>query len=164
MAAPTSKTACASQSGTFDTPLSGHVHQPPRAVYEGAKVAPTLHSFVRKTLEARKVQAEDIETFLKEKKTLQRYDSAFRLLWALCFFRGEKPAQATIQEVPGHILYLNTFSQAHARNAYSGLLIIPGWDQLQYSCAVQEALEHVRSEVSHRLGGGDCVEETVRKN
>ena len=131
--APTSKTARAWHPSSFNTPLPRKVPKLPGGIHASAKMAPSLHSVVRKALEAKQVQTEDIDTFLSQQKTLARYDSAFRLLCALCVSRGVSPDSANLHQVAGQLLELNKISSSEARNAYSALLMIPGWEQIRFS-------------------------------
>ena len=39
----------------------------------------------------------------------------------------------TLEQMAGNIVFLNQFSPAQARNAYSALLLLPGWGQLRFS-------------------------------
>ena len=135
MVAPVSKTAFPPHSSFFNSPLSRNVQKLPREIYEGAKMAPSLHCAIRKALEGKQVSSEDIDSFLKQNKTWLRYDSAFKLLCSTCKHRGVNPEIATLQQMASQILFLNKFSPAQARNAYSGMLLIPGWDQLRF-CAM----------------------------
>jgi hypothetical protein len=95
-------------------------------------MAPSLHSVIRKTLEAKQISAEDIDSYLKDLKSIQRYDSAFKTLWAICFEKRLPLDTITIYQLASQILYLNQFSPSQARNAYSAMLLIPGWDQLRF--------------------------------
>ena len=96
-------------------------------------MAPPLHSIIRKALEAKQVQTEDIETFLKSNKSWSRYESAFKILWGICVFRKMVLEHMTLEQMAGNIVFLNKFSPAQARNAYSALLLLPGWGQLRFS-------------------------------
>ena len=132
MVAPTSKTAVPPNTEFFDKPLLGNVQKLPGAINATSKVAPPLHSVIRKTLEAKQIKAEDIDNFLKENKSISRYDTAFRLLWAVCFERNITMDTMSIYQMASQILYLHKFSPSQARNAYSAMLLIPGWDQLKF--------------------------------
>jgi hypothetical protein len=132
MVAPTSKNAVPPNSSFSHTPLPGHVSKLPRGVHEGAKMAPPLHCIIRKTLEAKQVCSEDIDTFLSTTKTWERYDSAFKILWGVCVHGNMRLETRTLQQMAGNILFLNKYSPAQARNAYSALLLLPGWEQLRF--------------------------------
>ena len=126
MVAPTSKTAVPPGTSFSDPPIPWYVSKLPGGVCEGAKMAPPLHSIIRKALDAKQVQNEDIDTFLKGQKNWSRYDSAFKLLWGICVFRKMVLEHMTLEQMAGNIVFLNQFSQAQARNAYSALLLLPG--------------------------------------
>ena len=57
----------------------------PPKVYASAAMAPSLHFVIRNVLEEQKVQAANIEDFLA-KKSIERYDGAFKLLWGAYAF------------------------------------------------------------------------------
>ena len=95
-------------------------------------MAPPLRCIIRKTLEAKQVCSEDIDTFLSANKTWERYDSAFKILWGVCVYRKMQLETMTLQQMAGNILFLNKYSPAQARTAYSALLLLPGWDQLRF--------------------------------
>ena len=76
--------------------------------------------------------SEDIDTFLSTTKTWERYDSAFKILWGVCVHRNMRLETMTLQQMAGNILFLNKYSPAQARNAYSALLLLPGWEQLRF--------------------------------
>ena len=77
------------------------------------------------------------QTSFEHNTTWQRYESAFKLLWGLCVHRKMTFAQMTLEQMAGNILYLNKFSVAQARNAYSALLTLPGWEQLRFCHLLQ---------------------------
>ena len=95
-------------------------------------MAPSLHCIIRKALEAKQVCAEDIDTFLSTNINWARYDSAFKILWGVCVHRNMTLENMTLQQMAGNILFLNKYSPAQARNAYSALLLLPGWEQLRF--------------------------------
>ena len=133
MVAPTSKTAVPPGTCFSDPPIPWNVSKLPGGVHESAKMAPPLHSVIKKILEIQKVQNEDIDNFLKSNKSWTRYDSAFKLLWGICAARKMTLENMTLQQMAGNILFLNKYSPSKARNAYSALLFLPGWDQLRFS-------------------------------
>ena len=48
------------------------------------------------------------------------------------FERNITMDQLSMYQLASQILYLKKFSPCQARNAYSAVLLIPGWDQLQF--------------------------------
>jgi len=139
MVAPTSKTANPPHTGDFGPTVSGDVHQLPRAIYECAKMAPNLHTFIRGALQAKQISLEDTNTFLSSHKSLGRYDNAFRLLLGICKHRGINPTTASLPQLASQILYLNKFLPSQAKNAYSACLLLPGLDQLRFSPILGQA-------------------------
>ena len=132
MVAPTSKNAMPPDNSIHHPPIQWDVSKLPGGVHEGTKMAPPLQCIIRKALEAKQVQTEDIDTFLNTNKSWQRYDSAFKLLWGVCIHRKMTLETMTLQQRAGNILFLNKYSPAQARNAYSELLLLPGWEQLRF--------------------------------
>ena len=132
MVAPTSKIAVPPHTSIFNSPLLGNVQKLPGGINATAKVAPSLCSVIRKTLEGKQIKTEDIDTYLKQNKSLGRYDSAFRTLWAICVERNITLDNVSIYHLASQILFLNKYSPSQARNAYNAMLLIPGWDQLRF--------------------------------
>ena len=132
MVAPTSKTAVPPHPSICNTSLSRDVQKLPGGIYATTQVAPSLHSVIRKTLEGKQISPEDIDLYLKEQKSIARYDSAFKLLWAICIEKDLPLEDLSIYQLASQIVYLNKFSPSQARNAYSAMLLIPGWDQLRF--------------------------------
>ena len=85
MVAPTSKTSVPPHSQFFDKSVLGNVQKLPGAINATSKMAPSLHSVIRKALESKQIKAEDIDNYLNTNKSIHLYDTTFRLLWAICF-------------------------------------------------------------------------------
>jgi hypothetical protein len=51
-------------------------------------LAPSLSDIIRQELQRREVSAENISSYLGRIKSLQRYDKAFRCLWAMSAWGG----------------------------------------------------------------------------
>ena len=81
MVAPINKTATAQGPSDKNTPPPGDVSELLGRAHAWAKVALSLHSIIKEVFQAKQVASEDVDTFLKGKKSLARYDSAFKLLW-----------------------------------------------------------------------------------
>ena len=133
MVAPTSKTArpwypnfANPSSASVVSELLGRAHAK-------AKVAPDLSTFIRRVLESQKVQTEAINLFLGQHKSLDRYNNAFKLLWGLATENKVDILTCPISQLAAQIIALHALSPAQARNAYSGLILIPGFDQLRFS-------------------------------
>ena len=119
------------------TPLQGNVSELARQLHASAQMAPRLHFIIRKVVEGRQVEASVIETYLEGCRSLERYDRAFKMLWALASQKGTDFSTCSILEVSALVLELSKVSLAQARNAYSGLLLIPGLDQLRFAPLLQ---------------------------
>ena len=112
------------------------VFELPRGIHAQAKMAPSLHSVVRGLLERDEVPPAVATAHLRRLSALPRYDSAFRLLWAL-LQEGGLPPQASLGQVAAAIVQLHQVSPSQARNAYSAMLLIPGYSQLKFSSLLQ---------------------------
>ena len=132
MVAPINQTAHAQNTSFSGTSFSGNVSKLPGAVYATSQVAPSLHFVVRKMLEEQQASPEAIQSFLDRSKSLPRYDGAFRTLWGLLKVDGIDPLHASLTQVASAIVRLHSFSKAQARNAYSAMLLVPGFSQLRF--------------------------------
>ncbi len=70
---------------------------------------------------------------MKERRSLQRYDKPFRTIWALCSKIGIDPKSSSFDQIASQFIKLSEFSMSEARNAYSALLLLPGFDQLRFN-------------------------------
>ena len=96
------------------------------------KVDPSLHSVIQQILEGRQISAEGVQAYLQNLKSLDRYDSAFNLLWLKMLEKGDNPLKTTMDKVAEAILLLNNDSASQARNAYAACICIPGFEQLRF--------------------------------
>ena len=95
-------------------------------------MAPALRDVIREVLERKQISAQAISIYLKQCRSLPRYDSAFKVLWALCAKEKISPVSASIEQIASQLVKLSAVSPAQARNAYSAVLLIPGFDQLRF--------------------------------
>ena len=72
-------------------------------------------------------------------KMLPTYDRAFQALWLFCFKEEGKPLSMSIEEVASWILRFSQVQPHTARNAFSGLLHVPGWEYLKFSPCIKQA-------------------------
>ena len=79
------------------------------------------------------MQTKDIDNFIIRHPAIKRYNSSFKLFWGLCKLRGIHPGKATNVALAAQVLALNEISKSHAKNAYAGLVLLPGLDQLRFS-------------------------------
>jgi hypothetical protein len=63
-------------------------------------VAPSLHFAIREALQRKEVPPENIDLYLKEAKNVQRYDSAFRKLWAFSTLGGGSLRACLLRKLP----------------------------------------------------------------
>ena len=135
--APLGKVASSWDPGNGCTTILGNVYKLLRGGNATAKMAPTLHSFVRQILEGKKVPLETINTYLKERASLARYNLAFQVWWALCSQDGVKDATCSIEQAASYIIKMASKSLNEARNAYSALTLVPGLDQIKFCTLLQ---------------------------
>ena len=95
MVAPTNENACKAHPSFFGTPLLGHVQELLGRMHATAKMAPFLPSVIRQGLQFKQVSTEAANTYLKGLKSLQRYENAFKLFWALCKINAIGTVSAT---------------------------------------------------------------------
>ena len=89
-------------------------------------VAPLLSDLLRQILEGKQVQNSSIDDFLNKNPSLRRYQSGFSLLWSILEKEGIHPPEASVEKIADAIIQLFKLSPAQARNAYSGVLLLPG--------------------------------------
>jgi len=118
--------------------ISRNVSELHRAVYEGAKVAPSFLSTFRKILQREQMPLQVQNSLLAKMSSTERYDAAFRKLYALCTINGIHPEEASVMEIAGQIVQLCDLSQADARNAYSACLLLPGLNALRCNVLLQK--------------------------
>ena len=119
-----------SQVGSFPKlPGPGH------ATYE---MAPSLSQIVREALQRKQVSPENITLYLSKIKDWKRYEKSFRKLWAFCLDGGGDPNNLSIEGAAGWLLKLAENSPHEARNAYSALLLVPGWESLKFSALIKK--------------------------
>jgi hypothetical protein len=117
-------------------PLPRDVLELPPGVHASAKMAPSLHSTLRKILEGQQIQASNIASYL-DSISLNRYDSAFRLLWGLLVHKGVSPLTASFADVADSLIQLHRVSPSQARNAYSAVILLPPFQQIKFMSLLQ---------------------------
>ena len=116
-----------------NTPLSWGVQKLLGRTHALSTLAPSLSNCIRKGLQAKQVSLEAQDTYLKGLKSLQRYDSSFKLFYVFCICKNFKAFEATLHEVAGMLLEFHKILPNHSRFVYSSLLLIPGMDQLAFT-------------------------------
>ena len=85
-------------------------------------------------MENKQISPAQIDCYLKEhKNALKRYESAFKALWPFCKHNRALSEQTPLDTVAGYIMMLHKKSPNQARNAYSGLLLVPGMEHLRFN-------------------------------
>ena len=132
MVAPINAPRGSSVSMSESDTIPGNVHQLHGAVYASAKVAPDLCAVIRKLLEEQKIPPPVVGDHLAQLTQLPRYDSAFKLLWGFLKHQGFDPVQCSPLEVAAAIVSIAKVSLSQARNAYSAMLLVPGFSLLKF--------------------------------
>ena len=110
----------------------GDVPKLPRDIHAASKMAPNLYVVLRKMLQSKEVQGEIIENFLEHSPSIKRYDSAFRILWVLLSQKGLDPPKSTLEQIASGLIELHNYSPSQAKNAYSAILMLPGFYHLRF--------------------------------
>ncbi len=139
LVAPTYKNASAWNPSRHNPPLPGDVFGLFWRANGSSQMAPSLHTFARKILEAKQMQPEEIDLFLKSLGGLARYDRAFRKFYIFCKFKNIDLECASIYESAGLLISFNEHNKNEARNTYSALVLLPGWDQLRFSPLIRKS-------------------------
>ena len=95
-------------------------------------MAPTIHSALRTVLQEQQMSPEALDSYMSSLKSLDKYNKPFQMIWALSEDKNIHPIQATITQIVSAIIELENFSTAQARNAYSGLICFPQFQQLKF--------------------------------
>ena len=83
-------------------------------------------------MEDKQISAEAIQSFLEQNKSMGRNDPSFRKLWVLIKSQGVVAQYATLSQVASAIITLHQISPSQAKNAYSGMLLVPGFSALRF--------------------------------
>jgi hypothetical protein len=115
-----------------DSPLQGTIRELLGRKNASPPVGTSLHSLLRQILERRQVQSSTVSDFFARNPSISRYESAFRLLWEVLKLQGVDPPSASLEQVADSIIQIFKISPSQARNAYSAMLLIPGWGNLRF--------------------------------
>ena len=132
MVAPINKAKSSQYPLFFGGSNLGDVHKLSRELNASAKVAPNLPFVLGQILESKEVEGEIVQIFLENNPSLKRYDSSFRLLWAILAKKGLDPPRATLEQVASGLIEIHSFSPSQARNAYSAMLLLPNFYHLRF--------------------------------
>ena len=131
--APFTKVKSSQNTGGPSTTLSRLFHKLPGDPNATNSVAPSLHHLIRSMLEKQQMSAESITLYLEKLPSLVRYQNAFNYFWSLCVNNKVDFQNASLWTIAGELLKMHKQLPHQARNAYSALLLLPGFDQLRFS-------------------------------
>ena len=135
--APINSVAREKDPHNFSAAPMGHVLQLPGGVNAPHQMAPTLSSLIRQGLQRKEIPNENINAYMNKLNTLSRYEKAFQRLWYFCISEGGTPQSMTVDEAASWLVRFTDVDPHGARNAYSGMLLIPGWEALGFSRTLQ---------------------------
>jgi hypothetical protein len=122
MVAPINKTPSSKKPLSSNCTGVGDVPKLPRDIDAASKVAPNLHIVLRKMLQSKEVQGEIIENFLEHSPSIKRYDSAFRVLWAILKNKGIDPPKSTLEQIASGLIELKCGKIWHVLGLYPNAL------------------------------------------
>ena len=117
MVAPTNQTASQGNPCFSNPPLSRDVQEFLGRINASSQMAPDLHNIVREGLQAKQVTIEAANSYLKDLKSLPRYNRAFKLFWAFCTSKNVSATNATLTEVASLLLQFEKVMPTHGRHA-----------------------------------------------
>ena len=96
-------------------------------------MAPSLCSVIRQLLDSQRVSVQVVQYHLGKLTQLSRCDGAFRLLGAILVDQNLDPLECSLHQVVAGLISLHKVSPSQARNAYSAMLLVPGFSQLRFA-------------------------------
>ena len=105
---------------------------------EETKMAPSLHSIIRQRSLARNFTEVQTEHHLKGLGTLNRYQNAFALLFAMAL-RDGLTINSPFYAFAGLLLELHAMSPSQACKAYSVLLLVPRFHDVKHHPLLKHA-------------------------
>ena len=139
LVAPVSKTAHEKFSGGAGETAVGPVSELSGGGNAPHPLAPSLSDVIREGLQRKQVSAENISLYLSKISCLDRYNKGFQALWNFVMERGGDPLSMSLNEVACWILRFAQHQPHQARNAYSGFVLIPGWEQIKFCQEIKMA-------------------------
>ena len=130
--APVNKAEGATHQMSQDSTLQGLIRKLLGPGNAPPQVGPDLHSLLRQILQSRKVQSSTVNDFFARNPSIKRYNTAFKVLWTVLQEQNIAPESASLEQVADAIIQIFQVSPSQARNAYSGVLLIPGFSQLRF--------------------------------
>ena len=98
-------------------PLSRDVQQLLGRINASSQMAPDLHNIIREGLQAKQVSTEAANSYLKDLKSLPRYNRAFKLFWAFCTLKNVSAINAILTEVASLLLQFEKLMPTLGRHA-----------------------------------------------
>ena len=132
LVAPTNKNACEAFPNPPDSTTMGVVHKLPGGKNASYKMAPSLCSALRQIMETKQIPTESIENYLTQVGRNQRYDRAFRTLWAVMKEKQLDPLTASIDQIASILILMDKINTHEARNAFAACLLFPGMEMLRF--------------------------------
>ena len=138
MVAPINLLAREGNPNALHPPTVGPLSKLSRSLHEETKMAPSLHSVIRQRLLARNFTGVQIEHHLKGLGTLNRYQNAFALLFAMALPDG-LTINSLLDAFVGLLLQLHAVSPLQACNTYSALVLVRGFHDPKYHPFLKQA-------------------------
>lgn len=163
MVAPTNKNALQGYTCGNGTTQVGAFSRLPSSTDASYKMAPHLSDIIRQSLEGKQISVENITHHLNSIKSMQRYDKAFKLLWAFMTEHHVDPLTCSVEEVAIILVRMGNISLHDARNAYAACILIPQLDSLRFSKTLQKTkrLWNFHPQISRVLGCPSSFSEIV---
>jgi hypothetical protein len=133
MVAPINQNVQTKDKNVGHPPRGGDVHQLLGRINACSPLAPGLHDCLRFLLEQQQIGDQEILLAIKNMGNVSRYDRAFKKLYVILKEKHGEPLKARIVEVATAILLLSEISMSDARNAYSAVCLLPGFEHVKFS-------------------------------
>jgi hypothetical protein len=101
-------------------------------------MAPDYLDCVPKLLESRQVSADSITSHLSGLKKVTQYDRTFKTFWAFLTEQGSQLPAFPLDEVALQLKKMHFVNQQVAKNAYSAIVAVPGYDSLKFYPLLKE--------------------------
>jgi hypothetical protein len=133
MVAPINQNVKARDKDVNHPPQGGDVQELLGRINASTTLAPGLHHCFRFLLEQQQIGDQEISFALKNLGNVSRYDRAFKKLYVILQEKHGEPLREKIMDVATAILLLSEISVTDARNAYSAVCLLPGFEHVKFS-------------------------------
>ena len=140
MVAPVNQNVQTTNKNAGNSPRKRHVSELLGSIHARTQVAPGFSDCIRFLLEQQKIGDEEIRLAIKQLGPPERYDRPFKKLYVILQDKGIDPLKASIMEIASAILQLSEISIPEARNAYSAVCLLPGFESIRF-CPVLKRLK-----------------------